>query len=248
MEAVDQFDVIVADGSGDPDRLGGLLGDARHLRTGPVHGGGRVDPDDAPTTILERRTRDHAGVGRARDGADHHRVEEDPEVALLVGQLPDPVREAQAPERMVGCTGRDRIGPAAGLLDGGDGPLPAIADPDVEPGGIHADVPTHDAGELDVADLVVDHVGPVDPPLLHGHGLEAEVGGDPCDLAGVVGLHPTDRHERVAPRRECVRGEVLELTHLVATEGDPGVAVLAFGPHLDPTAEVRAQAPERVDR
>ena len=40
---------------------------------------------------------------------------------------------------------------------------------------VDADVAAHDAGELDVADLVVVHVGPVDPRLLHGHAAEAEV-------------------------------------------------------------------------
>ena len=44
------------------------------------------------------------------------------------------------------------------------------------------------------------------------------------------------------PARERVRGEVLELAHLVAAVREPGVAVLALGPDLDPAAEVLARA------
>ena len=41
--------------------------------------------------------------------------------------------------------------------------------------------------------------------------------------------------------------QVLELAHLVTAEGDAGVAVLAFGPDLDLTAERLAEAAQRMD-
>ena len=71
---------------------------------------------------------------------------------------------------------------------------------------------------------------------------------DGRDLARVVRLDAADRDERVAALRERVGGEVLELAHLVAAVGEPGVAVLALGPDLDPAAEVLAQPLEPVDR
>ena len=76
--------------------------------------------------------------------------------------------------------------------------------------------------------------------LLHGDCLQPEVGGDAGDGAGVVRLHTTDRHERVAALGERVGDEVLELAHLVAAEGDARVAVLALRPDLDLAAEVGA--------
>ena len=126
--------------------------------------------------------------------------------------------------------------------------FPTVADADVESGGVDTDVAAHDAGELDVADLVVVHVGPVDPALLHGHAAEPEVAGHPGDLAGVVRLDPADRHQRVAPLRQRLGDQVLELAHLVAAERDARVAVLSLGPDLDLAAERLGQAGQRMDR
>ena len=148
---------------------------------------------------------------------------------------------------MVGGAGRNRVRLAARLDDGVERALPTVADPDVEAGRVEADVATHDPRQLDVADLVVDDVGPVDPGLLHRHRLEPEVGGDARHLAGVVRLHPTDRDQRVAALGERVGHEVLELAGLVAAERDPGVAVLPLGPDLHPAAEVGAEARQRMD-
>ena len=72
--------------------------------------------------------------------------------------------------------------------------------------------------------------------------------GDAGDLAGVVRLDATDRHERVASLGERIGHQVLELAHLVATEGDARVAVFALGPDLDLTAERLGQSWQRVDR
>ena len=149
---------------------------------------------------------------------------------------------------MVGGSGRDRVRASAGGDDRLDRPLPAVAHADVEAGLVEAHVATHDAGQLDVADDAVHRVAAVvDPALLHRDAPEAEVAGHPGDLAGVVGLHPADRHERVAALVEGLGDEVLQLAHLVAAEGDPGVAVLALGPDLDPAPEGLAQAGQWVD-
>jgi hypothetical protein len=64
----------------------------------------------------------------------------------------------------------------------------------------------------------------------------------------VVRLHAADRDERVAPLRERVRGEVLELAHLVAAVREARVTVLALRPDVDAAAEVLAQALEPMDR
>jgi hypothetical protein len=74
------------------------------------------------------------------------------------------------------------------------------------------------------------------------------VGRHARDLPRVVGLDTSDRDERVAPLGQRLRYEVLELSRLVAPEGNARVAVLALGPDLHPAAEVRAQAGQGMDR
>ena len=91
-------------------------------------------------------------------------------------------------------------------------------------------------------------VWPIDPVLLHGDRPQTEVRGHAGHRPGVVRLHSADRHERVAALGERVGHQVLELAHLVAAEGDARVAVLALRPDLDLTAQVLAQAAERMDR
>jgi len=73
------------------------------------------------------------------------------------------------------------------------------------------------------------------------------VGGNGCHLARLVGLDAADRHQRVAALGQRLGDEVLELARLVAAKGEAAVAVLALGVQLDPTAELRAQARQRVD-
>ena len=145
---------------------------------------------------------------------------------------------------MVGGAGRDRIRRAAALLDGRERVLPALPDPDVEAGRVEPHVRAHDPREEDVADLVVDGIRPLDPVLLHEHAAEAEACRDGGDLPRVVRLHAADRDEGVAPLRERLRDEVLELAHLVAAVREPRVAVLALRPDLDLAAEVLAEALE----
>ena len=84
--------------------------------------------------------------------------------------------------------------------------------------------------------------------LLDEYAGEAEVGCHGRDLPRVVGLDAADRDEGVAPLRERVRGEILELAHLVAAVGEAGVAVLALGPDLDLATEMLGEALELVDR
>ncbi len=111
-----------------------------------------------------------------------------------------------------------------------------------KPAWIDPDVAAHDPRELDVADLAVRHVGPVDPVFLNGDDLQPEVTGHTGHLARVVRLDPADRHQRVAALGESVGDEVLELANLVAAEGDAAVAVFALGPDLDLATERRREA------
>jgi hypothetical protein len=62
----------------------------------------------------------------------------------------------------------------------------------------------------------------------------------------VVRLHAADRDERVAALRERVGDEVLELTGLVAAEGEAGGNVVPLRPDLR-AAKVLAQPLEPVD-
>ena len=198
--------------------------------------------------VLEREAGDHPGVRRTGHGADDDVVEEHAVLRLLLRDLARPVGEPEAAERVIRCAGRDRVRLAARFDDRVEGALPRVADADVEAGRIDADVAAHDPRELEVADLVVRHVGPIDPVLLHRDDLEAEVARDTGDRARVVGLDAADRDQRVAALGDRLGHEVLELAHLVAAERDAAVAVLALGPDLDAAAERRRQPRQRMDR
>ncbi len=121
---------------------------------------------------------------------------------------------------MVRRASRDGVGLAPGGPDRIERPGPAVADPDVEPGVVEPNIAAHDPGQLNVADSVIDDVGPVDPMFLDGHGLETQVAGDTGHLPSVVRLHAADRHEGVAALRERLGNQVLELADLVPAEGD----------------------------
>src|SRR5690606_12102953 len=227
----------------------GVAGDAGHLFTCLVDSGRRVDPDDAPVvTSLEGESGDHSRVGGSRNGAHDDVIEEDVVFLLLLGDLLCPVGEAEPAQRMVRGTRRNRVRLAAVRLDRFQSPLPAVPNADVEAGRVDTDVTSQNAGQLDVADLVVERIRPVDPVLLDGHRAQPEVRGDSGDLARVVGLDAADRHERVASLLQRVRDEILELADLVATEGDSGVAVLPLRPDLHFSAERLAQPGQRMDR
>jgi hypothetical protein len=64
----------------------------------------------------------------------------------------------------------------------------------------------------------------------------------------VVGLNPTDRHQGVTASVQGLGGEIFQLPDLVATEGNPRIAVLAFGPNIDLATEAFRQSGEGVDR
>ena len=84
--------------------------------------------------------------------------------------------------------------------------------------------------------------------LLHEDAAKAEAGRHGRDLTCVVRLDAADRDERVAPLRDRICREVLELAHLVAAVGQPGVAVLPLRPDVDRATQVLAQPLEPMDR
>ena len=135
----------------------------------------------------------------------------------------------------------DRIGLCARRFDRFQGSPPTVPDADVESCGIRAETATQYPRELDVADLVMGRLGPVDPVLLDGDGTEAQVAGHACHLPGGVGLDPAYRLQGVAPLLRGVGDQVLQLADLVAAEGDARVAVPAPDPDLHPATERLAE-------
>ena len=81
---------------------------------------------------------------RTGHGAHDDVIEEDVELGLLLGHLARPVGEAQAAERMIRGAGRDGVRLAARVDDRVEGPLPTVADADVEAGWVEAHVAAHD--------------------------------------------------------------------------------------------------------
>ena len=82
--------------------------------------------------------------------------------------------------------------------------------------------------------------------LLDEHAAETEPRSDRCNLARVVRLDAADRDERVAPLRERIGREVLELPLLFPPNASRS-SVLPLRPDLDLAAEVRGQSLEAVD-
>ena len=167
---------------------------------------------------------------------------------LLLGHLAGPTGETETAERVIRRAGGDRVRLAAALLDRRDRLLEARPEPDVEACRHEPHVGTHDPRKQDVADAVVDDVGPVDPVLADDDAAEPEPRRDRCDLAGVIRLDAADRDQGVAALRKGLGNEVLELPHLVAAVGESRVAVLTLGPDLDRPAQMLAQPFEAVHR
>src|SRR5437899_2441700 len=94
--------------------------------------------------------------------------------------------------------------------------------------------------------MVVALAGRVHPVLQHDKRLEARPRSRAGRLARVVGLDPADRHERVGPKRERIRQEILKLACLVPATSQAGAIV-----PLDPdrrTAQIGAQSFQRLKR
>jgi hypothetical protein len=228
--ALEHGDLVVPQLPAQADELGGVPGDLLDLSPGLPDPGRRVDPDHPPRLFLAGEAGDHPGLGGAGDAAHDDGVEEDPQLPLLLLDLVSPVREAEAAEAVVRRAGRDRVRRAARGADVLQRLLPAALDADAEALVDQAHVRAHDPGQQDIAHPVVQRVGPVDPAFLHQPGFQAEPGRDRGDLAGVVGLHPADRDQRVRAPRQRVGDQVFQFPGLVPAEGEPGVAVLPLGP------------------
>ena len=100
---------------------------------------------------------DHAGLRAAGHRADDDRVEEDAELALLLGDLVRPAREAEPAERVVGGAGRDRVRRAAARRTISASACSQLSlKPMPKPGLHQAHVGADEPAEQDVADLVVD--------------------------------------------------------------------------------------------
>ena len=119
------------------------------------------------------------------------------------------------------CTGGDRVGLAALILDGLDSVLPALADANVEAVVDKAAVGAHQAGHQDVADAIINGVIVWHPILLDHHAFHADLGGGRGDHSCVVRLHPTDRDKRVRTRGDCVRHGIFQFAQLVPPMARP---------------------------
>lgn len=119
-----------------------------------------------------------------------------------------PPSETKTTERMVGSTSGDVVRLATGRLELvgelGEGSLVL----DAKGRRVETDVAAHETGELDVADLLVTGVVPLDPVLLNSGGLETELCSDGRHGAGVVGLNSADGDEGIGALGLGLSGEV----------------------------------------
>ena len=173
--------------------------------------------------VLQRgEAGDHAGVRGAGDRAHDDRVEEDAELLLLLGDLVRPVGEAEPAERVLGRAGRDRVRRAAGVLDVARArPATMSRMPMSKPDGSSRTSAPMMRDSRMLPTLSLTGSGQSTHFSCTRRHLQAELGRDGRDLAGVVGLEAADGDQRVGALGERVRDEVLELAGLVAAEGEP---------------------------
>ena len=170
-----------------------------------------------------------------------------PRSRLLLPATRGPVGETEAAERVVGGTGRDRVGvpPARSTSSSARCQLSLNSMPKPT-GSSRTSAPMIRDSRM-LPTLSFTESGQFDPSLLHQHGLEAELGRDGGDLPGVVGLDTADGHQGVRALGERIRDEVLELAGLVAAVGQPGVARPRVSPRSPPRRGAGSAGP-RVDR
>src|SRR5262249_51417671 len=136
----------------------------------------------------------------------------------------------------------------ARALDRLNGSAPALLDRDAEVFLREFDRRAQYPRQLDVADTVVDAVGPVDPAALNQVALHAQFRRDGGDLARVVRLDAADRDQGVAALRERIGHEVFQLAKLVAAACKAAVAILSFSPDAQLAAQTIAEPHERLQR
>ena len=221
--ALVELDVVRGQVPLDADQLRGAAGDPQRPARGsrPAWPTRRCRAPGAAGRPPRSRAANPAtmpGLGAAGHRADDDGVEEDAELALLLGDLVRPARRSRArraggPRRRPGWRTACRRAPrpprsACSQLSLKPMPNPALTSRTSAP-----------ASRLmqDVADLVVDGVRPVDPALLHQHALQAQRAAATAATWRVwLRLHAADRDQRVAALRQRVGDEVLELAGLVA--------------------------------
>src|SRR5262249_57269994 len=125
-----------------------------------------VTPDAPPGATTGGQPHNHPRLRPPRHRAHDDRVEEHAVLTLLLLDLLGPAREAEAAQPVIRRAGRDRVRTAAGRLDVGDGPFPALLEADPEAGLDQSHVRAQDPAEEDVAHAVVHGVRPVHPALL----------------------------------------------------------------------------------
>src|SRR5207237_9741615 len=79
------------------------------------------------------------------------------------------------------------------------------------------------------------------PAFLDQPAFHADLGRNGRNHARVVRLHAADRDQRVGVGGDRIGDDVFELAQLVAAEGEPRIAVLAFGVELDVAGNMRAR-------
>ena len=213
---LEQNKIVVGDGAAQCHEIRRVLGDIHDLGAGLCRSPRRVDSDDSVGAPILGEADEHAGVGRAGDGADHDVIECDTELLLLCPHLFSEADIAQTAELVNRSAGRDGIGVPSLRLHVFDGPHPALTNADVKAVADQFNLCSHYAAHQDVPDPVVDSVFERHPTLLDQAAFHAELGGDRRDLPRVVGLHAADRDERIGVRCDGVRDDVFELADLVA--------------------------------
>ena len=223
-----------ADGRDPPGRRRCL---ARHRLHLLVDVGARPDVD--PQHLREgAETGNQAGVGAAR-AVGHH---DDVDVIDLGAQLVDGGHVAQRADGR-GASDRDEVRPASPVDEarhrGLDGILELVV--------------LHRAGplELRAEEVVEDHVAGGhgrQPARHHGHAPELEAGGGRRRQAHVVALASAPGDQGVAPSRQRVGGQELELAHLVPAAAEAGQVVALDQQAAVGEAEVATETVQRVHR
>ena len=146
------------------------------------------------------------------------------------------------------CPGRDWIRhPAFGFYIRKGG-FPTFANTNIETFIDQFNLRPHDAAHQDVANPVINRVVKWHPAFLNQTALHADLRSNRGNLPCVVGLHTTNRHQRIGTRFDRIRHDIFHLTDLVTAKSQTGIAIFALGIQCNIAAKMFGQTRQRFNR
>lgn len=184
-------------------------GDASDLISGRIAFGRSIDANDLAAFAFSDSSYHETRVRRPCHATDNQSIEEDTELLLLLGELNNKVGETKTSEFVVTRSGRNVIRFATLLSNIVHSLLCRSLVADVEWLIVKSDIAAHQAGQQNVAGLVVKRRVNGDPFLLHSDCLETRSGRCSSDSTCVITLYASNGDQSIASFGDGVRNEIL---------------------------------------